>query len=63
MTKTNVVAGFVFDGYKRKSIPVVCRVTVDESGATLSLSDDKTTQFVIALEDVADMIKPAFGGK
>lgn len=63
MTKINVVAGYVFDGNQAKTIPIVCRVTVDKRGATLSLSDDKTTQFVIALEDVDDMIKPVFGGE
>ena len=58
MTKEKIVEGLMSDGYKIKPKKITLRVTVDEFGKSLSLSDDETIMLHIGLEAVKDIIAP-----
>lgn len=53
------VKGAVFNGTYLTEIDVSVRITYDEHGKTLSLSDDMTLQFSIDLDDIEDKLREA----
>ena len=57
-TITRVTHGFVVDdkGTMQKTL-VYARITHDDNGATISLSDDKSTMLIIPLEPLSDVLE------
>ena len=58
MTKEKTINGLFFEGFHVKPKPITLRVTVDERGKSLSLSDDETVLLQIGLEAVKEIIQP-----
>lgn len=62
MTIERVVNGLVFGGETlMKARKIFVRITADDIGKTLSLSDDQTVMFVIPIEPIEKELKSALG--
>ena len=58
MTKEKTVNGLKSNGFYIKCKQITLRVTIDENGKSLSLSDDQKVMLMIPLEAVKDIIVP-----
>lgn len=62
MTIERVVNGLVFGGEAvMKARKIFVRITADDIGKTLSLSDDQNVMFVIPIEPIEKELKSALG--
>ena len=62
MTIERVVKGLVFGGKRlMKERKIFVRITADDIGKTLSLSDDQNVMFVIPIEPIEKELKSALG--
>lgn len=51
------VNGMFFDGEDLTHADICVRITADDNGVTLSLSDDVKCQFIIDLADIEDKLR------
>ena len=59
MTKTKTVEGMAGNGYVARRELLTVRVTVDEHGESMSISDDQSIILHVPLEPLKGMIQPA----
>lgn len=57
MTKEKKLVGIKSDGINTELAKITVRVTKDEDGATISLSDDKTMLFNVSLRDLRNWLR------
>ena len=56
-TQWRTISGMITTGQYMRVQAITVRLTKDEKGIGLSLSDDKTTQIYIPLEPIADKLR------
>lgn len=57
MTKVREVLGIRSNGHQIWPEKITVRVTVDEHGKSLTLSNDRDTMFQVAMEGLEDLVR------